>query len=73
MELNDICLERRPHKPSIADLLNQIPTKTPRVQNKSLRKSNIDLEDACRQLKLSERTSRQCNLAITGGNIDGFY
>ena len=31
------------------------------------------LEDAYGDLKLSKETSKQCNFAITGGNMNGYY
>ena len=35
--------------------------------------SKIDLDYAYGQMKLSEETSRQCVLAIAGGNFSGYY
>ena len=55
------------------ELLDQISTGITRVQNEPLWVSMIGLEYAYLQLKLSEEVSRQCNFAITGGNMNGYY
>ena len=58
---------------NIEELLNQEITEKTRVQNESTPISKIHLKYAYGQLKLSEETSRQCNFAITGGKMSGFY
>ena len=49
--------------------LNQISNEIPKLQNEPLWISKIDLQYAYGQLKLFEETSKQCNFAITGGNM----
>ena len=59
--------------PNMEELLNQKSTENVNEQNKPLWMSKINLEYAYDQLKLYKQTSRQCNFAITGGNMNGYY
>ena len=72
-KLNDSCIKMRPHMPNMEDLLNQISVEITRDRTTQLFLSKIDLEYAYGQMKLSEETSRQCVLALTGGNFSGYY
>ena len=58
--------------PNVEELLNQISTEL-KVQNEPLWISKLDLEYAYGQLELSEKTSKQCNFAFTGRNLNGCY
>ena len=59
--------------PNMKELLNQLSTGTTQAPNESLWVSKIDLEYAYGQLKLYEEKSKDCNFAITGGNMIGYY
>ena len=52
------------------EFLNQISTEITQAPNEPLCISKIDLEDAYGQKILSEETSKHCNFAITGGNMN---
>ena len=71
--LNDSCIKRRPHMPNMEELLNQISVEISRDRTLQLFMSNIDLDYAYRQMKLSGETSRQCVFAITGAKFSGYY
>ena len=57
--------------PKMEQILNQISTEKTRVQNEPLWISKIHLEYVYGQLYLSEETSKHCNFAITGKNMNG--
>ena len=56
-KLNDSCIEMRPHKSNMEELLNQISVEITRDRTMQLFMSKIDLDYAYGQLKLSEETS----------------
>ena len=72
-KLNDSCIKRRPHMPSMEELLNQISVEISRDRTLQLFMSKIDLDYAYEQMKLSEETSRQCVFAIIGAKFSGYY
>ena len=55
------------------ELLNQISVEITKDRTKELMMSKIYLDYAYGQMMLSEKTSRQCVFAITGGNFSGYY
>ena len=66
--------------PNMEELLNQISVEISRDRTLQLFMSKIDLDFAYGQMKLSEKTSRQCVFAITGAKFSditdskkGFY
>ena len=59
--------------PNVEELLNQISVEITRDRRAQLFISKIDLDYAYGQMKLSEKTSRQCVFALTGGNFSGYY
>ena len=71
--LNDSCIKVRPHMPNMEELLNQISVEITKDRTKELSISKIDLDYAYGQMMLSEETSRQGVLAITGGIFSGYY
>ena len=71
-KLNDSCTRMRPHMPNMEELLNQNSMEITRDRTVQLFMSKIDLDYAYGQMKLSEETSRQCVLALTGGNFSGY-
>ena len=62
----------RPHMPNKKELLNHLSTEITRVQNEPLWTSKIDPEYAYGLLNLFEETSKHCNFAKTGRNMNGF-
>ena len=64
-KLNDSCIKMRPHMPNMEELLNQISEGISRDRTVQLFISKIDLDYAYGQMKLSEKTSRQCVFALT--------
>ena len=70
-KLNDSCIKRRPHRPNMEELLNQISMEISRDRTLQLFMSKIDLDYAYGQMKLSEETSRQCVFVITGEKFSG--
>ena len=72
-KLNDSCVKMRPHMPNMDELLNQISVQITRNRTTQLFMSKIDLDYAYGQMKLSEKTSRQCVFALTGGKFSGYY
>ena len=72
-KLNDSCIKRRPPLLNMEELLNQISVEITRDRTLQLFISKIDLNYAYGQMKLSEETSRQCVIAITGAKFSGYY
>ena len=72
-KLNDSCTKIRPYLPNIEELLNQLSNELTREPAEPLRKSRTDLEYAYGNLKLPEETSKDCNFAITGRIMKGYY
>ena len=70
--LRDSCIKFRPHMPNMEELLNQFSVEITKDRTKELMISKIDLDYAYGQMILSEETSSQCVLAITGGNFSGY-
>ena len=64
---NDSCKEIRPEMPSMEELLNQFLVESKRGRTKKLIITEIDLDYAYGQMKLSKETCRLCVFAITGG------
>ena len=58
---------------NMEELLNQISVEITRDRTVQLYLSKTDLDYAYGQVKLSEKTSRQCVFALTGGNFSGYY
>ena len=58
---------------NMEELLNQISVEITRDRTLQLFISKIDLNYAYGQMKLSEETSRQCVIAITGAKFSGYY
>ena len=54
--------------PNMEETLNQIPVEISRDRTKQVMISKTHLDCANNQVKLSNKTSRQCVFAITGGN-----
>ena len=54
------------HMPKTEELLKQMSIERTRVQNEPLWISEVDLEYAYGQLKLSDDTSIHCNFEMTG-------
>ena len=72
-KLNDSCIKMRPHMPNVEELSNQVSVEITRYQTLQLFISKFDLDYAYGQMKLSEKTSRQCAFALTGGKFSGYY
>ena len=66
----DSCIKIRLHMPNIDELLNQISRKNTGVRKEPLSTLKTDLEYAYGQLIVPEETSKQCNFAITAGNMN---
>ena len=66
------CIKSRSHMPNMEALLNQISTEITRPSKEPLWISKTDLDYSYGQLKLSDETSKHCNFAITGGNLNGY-
>ena len=71
-KLNDSCTKKWPRMPNMEKILHQKSTETRRAPKNPLTISKIDLKNAYGQLKLSEETSKHCNFAITGRNMNSF-
>ena len=56
----------RPHMPNMEGLLNQISSEITKAWNETLWISKTDLKQEYGQLKLSEKTSKHCKVAMTG-------
>ena len=72
-KLNESCVKKRPHMPNIEELLNQISTELSRNDHDPIWISVIDLDYAYGQMKLAPETSKHCNFAVTGENMNGYY
>ena len=72
-KLNDSSVKMRPHTPNMEELLIQISTEITRDRTTQLFISKLDLDYAYGHINLSEETSRQCVMAITGGSFNGYY
>ena len=72
-KLNESCVKKRPHMPNMEQLLNQISTELSRNDHDSIWISVIDLDYAYGQMKLAPETSKHCNFAVTGENMNGYY
>ena len=55
------------------ELLKQKSAELPRNDHGPIWISVIDLDYAYRQMKLAPETSKHCNFAVTGGNLNGYY
>ena len=73
ININDSCVKLGLQMPNKEQLLSHISTELPRVQNKPLWLSKVDLEYADGQSKLSGKTNIKRNFAIAGANITGCY
>ena len=71
--LNENSVKKRPHMPTMEELLKQISAELPRNDHGPIWKSVIDLDYAYRQMKLAPETSKHCNFAVTGKNLNGYY
>ena len=72
-KLNDSCVKKRPLMPNMEELLNQISAELSKCDRDPIWISVIDLDYAYGQMKLAPETSKHCNFAITGENINGYY
>ena len=72
-KLNESCVKKRPHMPNVEELLNQISTELSRNDHDPIWISVIDLDYAYGQMKLAPETSKHCNFAVTGENMNGYY
>ena len=72
-KLDESCVKKRPHMPNMEELLNQIYTELSRNDHDPIWISVIDLDYAYGQLKLAPETSKHCNFAVTGENMNGYY
>ena len=72
-KLKDSRIKMSPLMPNIEELLTQVSTGRSRVRNEAMWMSQIDLEYAYSQLKLSEETSKHSNFVTTGRNMNGYY
>ena len=72
-KLNDSCIKKRSHMPNMEEVLNETSVEISRGRTVHIFISEINLDYAYGQMKLSEETSRQCVFAIPGGNISGYY
>ena len=72
-KLNDSCIKMRSHTPNMEELSNQISVEITRDRTVQTLISQIDLDYAYGQMKLSEERSRQCVFALTGRNFSGYH
>ena len=72
-KLNNSCTKMRPHMQNMEELLNQISVEITRDITVKFFISKIDLDYAYGQMRLSEKTSRHCVFALTGGKFSGYY
>ena len=72
-KLNYSCEKKRPHMPNMEKLLNQISAELSRNNHDPIWISVIDLDYAYGQMKLAPETSKHCNFAVTGENMNGYY
>ena len=72
-KINEICVKKRPHMPNTQELFNQISTELSRNNHDPVWISVIDLDYAYGQMKLAPETSKHCNIAVTGENMNGYY
>ena len=70
-KLNNSCVKKRPHMPNMEELLNQISAELSRNNHDPIWISVIDLDYAYGQMKLAPETSKHCNFAVTGENMNG--
>ena len=59
--------------PNMEEFLNQISAELSRNDHDPIWISVIDLEYAYGQMKLAPETSKFCNIAVTGENMNGYY
>ena len=57
----------------MGELLNQMSTELSRKDHDPTWISVIDLDYAYGQMKLAPETSKHCNFAVTGENMNGYY
>ena len=72
-KLNDGCVKKRPHMPNLEELLNQISAELSRNNHDPIWISVIYLDYAYGQMKLEPETSKHCNFAVIGENMNGYY
>ena len=72
-KLNDSCVKKRPHMPNMEELLNQISAELSGNNHDPIWISVIDLDYANGEMKLAPETSKHCNFAVTGENMNGYY
>ena len=70
---NDSSVKKRPHMPNMEELLNQISAELSRKIPDPIWISTIDLDFAYGEIKLAPETSKHCNFAVTGENMNGYY
>ena len=63
----------KPRMPNMQELLKQISNQRKKMQNEPVWISKLDLENAYGQLKISKETSKLCNFAMLGRNMNGYY
>ena len=72
-KLNESCVKKRPHEPNMEEFLNQIMAELSRNDHDPIWISVIDLDYAYEQMELAPETSKHCNCAVTGKNMNGYY
>ena len=72
-KLNECCVKKRPHMPNMEELLNKISAELSRNDHDPNWISVVDLDYGYGQTKLAPETSKHCNFAMTGENINGYY
>ena len=59
--------------PNVEELLNQISAELSKNDHDPIWISVIDLDYAYGQMKIAPETSKHCNFAVTGENMNGYY
>ena len=60
-KLNDSCVKKRPHKPNMEELLNQISAELSKNDHDPICIPVIDLDYTYGQMKVAPETSKHCN------------
>ena len=71
-KLNESCV-KRPDMPNMKELLNQLSTELSRNDHDPIWISVINLDFAYLKMKLAQETSKHCNFAVAGENMNGYY
>ena len=59
--------------PNIRELIDNVALQISKKLNGQVWFSNLDLKNAYSHLKLCEKTSKQCNFSIVGGETTGTF